>query len=258
MRSRSKALLTLGAALAASQASAADLNFVTEPFAPYSYPVSSTDTTAAGPMADIVQAVCARIKVTCRSEVYPWRRAYSMVSGGEVDGMFSLMPTDDRKAVLYFSDEIVGGAYTFFAQDSDRLRYHKPGDLNGRTVAVYGPSGTSIALESILSQTSVESVMEVSNDILLKKLISGRYGAHPVFLMNRDVALALMKEDGVHDMKPVGDLLPIGYSVAFSRKRVRPMQFIQFNQALRAMIKEGTIKVILTRYRLKEAPKGSV
>jgi len=236
-------------------AGAGTLRFVTEPFPPYSYPVSATDSTAAGPMAEVVQAVCVRIKASCHAEVYPWRRAYSMVIDGDVDGMFSLMPTKEREADLYFTDLIVGGAYTFFARRTDTLHFSRPSDLDGRSVAVYGPSGTSIALEGIRNQTSARTILEVSNDILLKKLTSGRYGDSPVFLMNRDVAQALMQQYGIQGMKPAGDLMAIAYAVGFSRKRCSPKQVEQFNAGVKALLRDGTIKAILNKYGLSTVPR---
>jgi polar amino acid transport system substrate-binding protein len=253
MKSLCRILLVVGMILAGARGWAADLTFVTEPFPPYSYPVSSSDPTAAGPMAEVVQAVCARIRATCHARVYPWREAYFMVTDGQVDGMFSLMPTEDRKKILYFTDVSVGGAYTFFAEDGDRIHYRKPQDLDGRTIAVYGPSGTSTALENIMNQTTARSVMEVTNDVVLKRIQDKRYGDHPLFLMNRDVAFSMMKQYGIQNMKPVGDLLPVAYAVAFSRKRANSMQVIEFNNAVKALVRDGVIRGILRKYGLTPA-----
>jgi polar amino acid transport system substrate-binding protein len=247
-------LLVLGLVGCNASPFAAQLNFVTQPFPPYSYAVSASDDTAAGPMAEIVQAACKRLHVTCHSSVHPWRQAFSSVVSGGVDGMFSLMPTEDRKASLYFTDVIVRATYSFFARDADSMRYKRPADLNGRTIVVFGPSGTSAALESILNQTTTtRMLMEPSNETLLKTLNAGGYGPAPVFLMNRDVAYSLMKQYGIHGIKPVGDLMSVDYAVAFSRKRTNSMLVIGFNDAVRALIQDGTIKGILNKYGLTAA-----
>ena len=256
MKKLTIALLGLGL-LTSTKNWANQMAFVTEPFPPYSYAVSATDTTAAGPMAEVIQAVCAKLKVICHSTVMPWRRAYSMVVDGTVDGIFPIMPTDDRKPLLYFTNTIVRGAYTFFAKDNSHIKYDKPSDLDTLTVAVYGPSGTSKALDSISMRTTATIAVEVSNDTLLKKFSSGRYGTNSVFLMNRDVAFALLKQADIQGVKPAGDLMPLGYAIALSRKRVSQAQFDKFNDGIQSLTKDGTIGKILKKYNLKAAAQYS-
>jgi polar amino acid transport system substrate-binding protein len=248
-----KVILIASAAFCLSPCFAADLNFVSEPFPPYSYPVSSSNSAAAGPMAEIMQIACSRMRIQCHTEIMPWRQAYSKVTNGGVDGIFSLMPTEDRKKTLYFTDVIVGGAYTFFAPVADHITYRNPSDLDGRTVAVYGPSGTSTALENIIDQTTARSVMELSNDILLEKLKKGLYGEHALVLMNRDVANVMLKQHAIMGMRPAGDLLPVAYAFAFSRKRANQMLVIQFDNTIKTMLKDGSIRTILHKYGLNMA-----
>lgn len=75
-------------AVAALQAAAAPMRFVTESFPPYTFAI---DGRAAGPMVDVLQAACVKLAWSCSIEVLPWRRALFMAQRGEVDGIFTVV-----------------------------------------------------------------------------------------------------------------------------------------------------------------------
>lgn len=234
---------------------AGELKFVTETLPPFNYEAAGTYA-GAGPMVEVVQAVCDRIKTKCSVEVFPWRRAYAMAVNGEVDGIFSLLPTPERETLFHLSETVVESAYAFFAADSSRFHYVRPGDLDGYTVAVYGPSGTSVALEALMKGVSgARVVVEISNSMVLKKLASGRYGdgVKAVAAMNRDVGMYLARSEGISGIKPVGDFQKIAYVIGFSKKKVAESRFEEFNNALKAMIREGKVSSILDQYGLRTA-----
>lgn len=246
--------LLFAGAICAGSAGAAELKFVTEPFPPFSYEAPGSNR-GAGPMADVVMAVCERVKASCSIEVLPWRRAVSMAENGEVDGIFSLLRTPEREKVYFLTEPIVESAYSLFAQESSQFKYTQPKDMDGYVIGVYGPSGTSTVLEEVLkSGSSGRAEVDVNNVAVLKKLAAGRYGdGKGLAAINRDVGLYLMKTESISGIKPVGDLRKIGYSVGFSRKKVQEPDFKQFNDALKALTKEGKVKAILEKYSLKAA-----
>ena len=247
--------LALGGLLFIGNALAAELKFVTEPFPPFSYEVAGTSK-GAGPMADVIDAVCAKIKATCSIEVLPWRRAYAMAENGEVDGIISFLRTAEREKGFLISDMIVDGAISLFASEASTFKYTKPKDLDGYTIGVYGPSGTATVLEDTLKAGSTgRPEVDVNNVLVLKKLAGGRYGegGKGLAVINRDVGLYLMKSEGITGLKQVGDLQRIAYGIGFPKKKIQEPQFNEFNDALKGLIKEGKVKAILDKHGMKPA-----
>lgn len=239
---------------AAVSANANELAFATQQFPPFNYRTNGGH--GAGPMADVVKTVCARTRTQCSITVFPWRRALKMAESGEIDGIFSILPTTERKAAYHLSEPVMESAYSFFAPDSSTFRYRQPSDLDGYVVAVYGPSGTHTALDELLkSGTTAKPVIEIDNLTVLKKLAAGRYGDDKKALaaMNRDVGLYLMKTENISGIKPTGDFMKIAYCIGFPKQKVSERQFTEFNDALKELIREGKVRTILSLYGMKPA-----
>lgn len=236
----------------ARSALAAEMKFATQAFPPFSYEANGK---AAGPLVEVVTLVCERLKAKCSIEVLPWRRAVDMAEGGELDGIFPVSRTPEREKELHISDFITETAYSFFAPEASSFKYGQPKDLDGRTIGVYGPSGTATALEDALKAGSTgRAIIELTNVVVLKKVAEGRYGDKGLGLVNRDVALQLLKSEGIAGVKAVGELKKLAYGIGFSRKKVDPATFTQFNDALKAVIKEGKVKAILDKHSIRPAP----
>ena len=250
--------LALLTALSLQQtAKAAEYSFVTEHFPPFNYAIPGSNE-GAGPVAEIVRAVCNKIKAQCSIHVYPWRRALSMVQHGEADGIFSFLRTPEREPFFYFSEPIVESAYAFFAHSGSEFKYTRAESLEGFTIAVYGlSSGTNLALQDILKPVNnIAVTTDISNSTVLKKLAAGRYGNSDKVLaaLNRDVGLHLIEEERITGVKLIGDYQTIVYRIGFSRKQVSNTRFNTFNDALKSLIREGKVKAILSEYHLKAAP----
>jgi len=232
---------------------ATELRFVTEPLHPF-VTESAVTGQVVGPVAEILQAVCDRIHASCSLEVFPWRRAYIMAERGEVDGIIPFFHTVEREKNFYISDMGIESAFSFFTLNASNLKYSQPRDLDGYTVGVYGPSGISSTVETLLKSGSTgKADIAISNVTVLRMLAGGRYGTADtaVAVLNRDVGLHLLKTEGIQGIKWAGDLQKINYGIGLSRKKVKEEQFHRFNDALRALMLEGKIKMILDRYGLK-------
>ena len=237
--------------LSAGQAFARDLHFVTEPFPPYNYLEAGR---AAGPMPEIVRAACERIAVHCHIEVMPWRRALQLAEQGKVDGAFALVRIPEREASFYLGPAVVDLTYTLFAQKTSLLRYQKQADLNGYTLAAYGPSGTLRTLQDLqASGGKFEIVQEVDNATVLRKLAAGRYGERGAVLINRDAANWLIREEGLDNLKEAGDLRRLAYHIGLSRKSVSEVTANRFHQALLALSRDGRLRAILKKHGLRPA-----
>lgn len=248
MRLRHLAGCSLAALLMAS-AGAENLRFVTESFQPFTYEEGGK---GAGPIADIVQSVCGRIKAVCTIDVLPWRRALLLAEQGEADGIFTVLKVPEREKKFFLTEPVVETAYALFALDSGTYPYKTAKDLMGRTVGVYGPSGTSITLADMIKDISgVTVVMETDNATALRKLPAGRYGDDGIVMINRDVAYFLMKQAGIKNLRQVAEVKKIQYHIGLSRKKVNEDLVRRFNDGLNALIKEGAVKVILDKYGMK-------
>jgi polar amino acid transport system substrate-binding protein len=241
-------LLCAGMAVAAPPVPARlRLHFVTEPFPPYSYEQQGQ---AAGPMVDVLNAACAELKWQCRVEILPWRRALSMAQRHEVDGIFSIVDTPERRAYFRLTVPMIDARYTLFARAGDDFQLR--GDLKalrGRTIGAYGPSNTVLALDDLVEGIgAVKTEIESDNLTVLRKLSAGRYGPQGLALLNESVALALMRDEKIPGLQAAGTVKSFAYSFGLSRQRVREQDFRAFNAALRRLCRSGRSAELIKPY----------
>lgn len=246
------ALLALLAA-AALQAQARELRFVTEPFPPYTY---ATDGQAAGPMVDVLQAACARLAWRCVIEVLPWRRALGMAQRHEVEGIFTVVDSPERRQYFHVSPPVIEGRYALFARAGNGLQYS--GDahaLAGRIMGAYGPSATALTLEALVEGVPrVRTEIEPDNRTVLRKLAAGRYGEDGLALANEAVAQLLIREDGLNSLQPAGVVKTFGYAFGLSRQNVELAQAQAFARTLQELCRSGRTAELLRPYGLPPSP----
>jgi len=245
-------------AVSGSAAAAAPLPervFVTEPFPPYTFEQNGEP---AGPMVDVLKAVCTRLDWRCRIELLPWRRALAMAERGQADGLFTVLDTPQRQALMRASLPVLDGRYSVFARAGQAFSYTGAASLMGRQIGVYGPSGSSISLQALIeSQPSGEpsqAVVEPDNLTVLRKLISGRYGPDGLAFMNENVALWLLREHGLTGLQAAGVAKQFNYSFGLVRKRVSESEFRRFNRALGELCRSGRTAELIRPYALPASP----
>jgi Bacterial extracellular solute-binding proteins, family 3 len=172
---KAQTLAMLAVVIGAHGAQARDMRFVTEPFPPYTY---ATDGRAAGPMVDVLQTACARLAWRCDIEVLPWRRALGMAQRAEVEGIFTVVDSPERRQYFHVSPAVIEGRYVLYARAGNGLQYSgDPQVLAGRTLGAYGPSATALTLESLVEGVArVRTEIEPDNRTVMRKLAAGRYG----------------------------------------------------------------------------------
>lgn len=228
-----------------------EMTFVMDPFPPFTYEENGA---AAGPMSDVLRAVCEAIKAPCKLEVYPWRRALKMAEEGEVDGIYAVARIPEREEHFYVSRPIIESAYGVFVHESSTLKYHVPADLSGYTVGAYGPSAASKALDGVAQDVpTLTKVIEVDNTTLLRKLGGRRYGELGAAIANVDVGNQLIKQERIAGLKVAGIVSKAEYSIGLSRKKVSPQLAQQFDAALDALAKSGKLREIAARYGVTPA-----
>jgi polar amino acid transport system substrate-binding protein len=210
---------------------------------------------ATGPLPDIVRAACAVMQADCTFQTFPWRRAYRLAELGMVSGIFVLQRLAERENDFYFTDPVIQTSFSVFVQTSSGFNYSNPRELDHHTIGVYGPSATSKAAEEILQAASgAELVLETGNETVFKKLANGRYGEHGVAVMNTDVGNYLLRQANIGGIRYAGEIKKIEYAIGLSKLKHDQMQFEQFNNAIRELKRNGTIKAIVEKYGMT-APK---
>jgi len=237
--------MTFGAAALAAPPA---LRFVTEPFPPYTY--AGADGHAAGPMVDLLQASCAKLRWTCTIEVMPWRRALALAQRGEVQGIFTIVDSPERRIYFHASVPVIDARYTLFARAGDDFKLRERHQLEGRTVAAYGPSATVLALDELIEGLDVTTQIEADNRTVLRKLAAGRYGEHGLALVNESVALTLMRDEQIQGLQAAGSVKSFAYSFGLSRKRVGLAQARAFNKVLYEMCRSGASAALIKPYAL--------
>lgn len=232
-------------------AAASDYRFVTEDFPPYSYAQGGQ---AAGPMADVLRAVCRRLARSCVIEVQPWRRALQQAEAGKVDGIFTVVDMPERRQYFHVSPPVIRARYVFVELATSSKPWHALQDVGGRTVGVYGPSATESALRELGNGYSFQVSEETDNLMALRKLAAGRYGANGLVLMNEGVASWLISHQhitGLRVLQPVRDLM---YAFGLSRMRLDGDEAGRFASALHQLCHSGDMARLVRPYGLQPAP----
>lgn len=252
MKAQTLAMLAVVVAMQA-QAQPRDMRFVTEPFPPYTY---ATDGRAAGPMVDVLQAACARLAWHCDVEVLPWRRALGMAQRAEVEGIFTVVDSPERRQYFHVSPPVIEGRYVLFARAGSGLLYGTDAQvLAGRTVGAYGPSVTALTLEALIEGVPrVRSEIEPDNRTVLRKLAAGRYGEDGAALVNEAVAQLIIREDNLNSLQPAGLVKVFGYSFGLSRQNVDLASAQAFGRALYELCRVGRTAELLRAYGLPPSP----
>ena len=230
------------------------IRFAVEPVPPFI--VGDDGQPAAGAMVEVMQRVCASAKRSCTFAVMPFRRSLAMaIEGNVIDGIMPSVRIPEREQSFLISDPIVKTAYSFFVLVQSAWQFHSSADLNDMTIIAYGPSATSIAVQDAVLNTNATMQIELNMPRAMEKLAGGRYGVNSTVVMNRDVGLFLLRDQKISGVRLAGDLKPIEYSFALSRKSSRAGDMGALNDALRQLQKSGEVQVILAKYGLQDASK---
>jgi polar amino acid transport system substrate-binding protein len=230
-----------------------EMRFVTEPFPPYTY---AADGRAAGPMVDVLLLACARLAWRCEIEVLPWRRALGMAQRAEVEGIFTVVDSPERRQYFHVSPPVIEGRYVLITRAGSGLAY--TGDahvLAGRTIGAYGPSATALTLEALIEGVPrVRSEIEPDNRTVLRKLAAGRYGEDGAALANEAVAQGLIREDNLVTLQPAGLVKVFGYSFGLNRQNVDLAAAQAFGRTLQELCRSGRLTELLRPYGLPPSP----
>lgn len=231
---------------------AKQLFFVAEDLPPFSYATSGNPDSPFGALHDIFKLACQSAKISCKVQVFPWRRTYHMALSGEADGVVFMLPTAERGENFLFSSPIVTSGYSFFADKDNIFSYKNGRDLDKKLIVVYGPSGISNVVADLADKNNATVLIEVSNDIILKKFKAGRYPDGTILAMNSDVGNRLIDEIKIPELKNAGTFQSVKYSIAFSKKSKNLSVKDSLFKIVDEMNKNGETSKILSKYGLKQ------
>jgi polar amino acid transport system substrate-binding protein len=242
--------ILLGCAPALAQSPS--LRFTTQDFAPFDYELDGKVT---GPATEIVAAACGRAGFTCSFTQLPWARTQEEVRDGRANGMFVIGWNKERAPWLHFAPPLMKTEYGFFVPASDRTEYRDLTDVQGWTVATFGPSNTSQTLDGLRERMLARQLRPFTIDLRpggedgFRKLDLERVNA--VF-SNRDVGWALVARLGLRaKIRYAGASSALNYYVGFSKAHNDPAILVRFDAALTALEASGETKKILDRYDMQ-------
>jgi len=229
----------------------ARMTFVTHPLAPYTVEENGA---AAGPLPDVMRATCEAIKAQCKVEIYPWRRALKLAEDGYVDGIYVVSKLAERERSFYLSPPIVESAFGVYVHSASALKYQGPADLAGYTVGAYGPSAASTALDAVVrSEPTLTKIIEPDRLTMLRKLSRNHYGERGAAVIDVDLGEHLIRQEKIPDLRLAGIVGKTEFHIGLSKKRISEVQALEFNTALRQLIRGGRIREIADKYGVTPA-----
>lgn len=233
-----------------------ELKFNTQDFSPFSYLENGR---VSGPAADIIRAVCNRIKVECSFKLMVWKDAQQEVREGKANGMFVIGWNRGRSKWLYFTPQIMQTEYGFFVANGNGLKYQEISDLSGYRVGVYGPSNTSRSLQKIQTRmdknkalTPIEIDLKPDDVALFRNLNSASRTITAIY-SNKDVGNSIIRKNNLSNLTYAGAQKKLNYYIGFSKEYTDKDLVRRFNVAFIQLYQSGEIQQLLNRYSMVSA-----
>jgi polar amino acid transport system substrate-binding protein len=236
--------LFLGAAHAQSPRSLSDLRWITEEYAPYNY---AEDGALKGVAVDILVKIWERLNVdqtTADIQLLPWARGYRMALEQPGTCLFSTTVTDSRRELFNFVEPIMDASVSVIAAKDRRLDASNVAALAPYRIGVVREDiGELLLRENDFSGTYVRTD---SARILIRMLQGARFDGAAY---NERVANWVMVQEGI-DPSHYGPELVLqeGHMGYACHKETNPALITQLQQALDALIADGTVDRIVRRY----------
>ena len=197
----------------------------------------------------VVKAVFERMKVNIKSiEVYPWKRAISMIEKGIADALFSANYTKERADFAFYPDEkIVDSPWVMWVREEDELKFESFDDLLGKKVGlVRGYSYTTDFWNFVKKHNIYE---EVTNDEQnFKKLNAGRVDFIAAELGNGFYIVKNMEFNKIIIPLKENPLKSDGLYIIFNKKNVNKSFVDKFSNELKKLKQETLYKFLYEEY----------
>lgn len=202
-----------------------------------------------GPGMTIMAAICEEAKIRCEVSMGAFKDQYALVMEGGADVLYTFLlnASPERNAIWIDSPPFLKTWYSFFTTSTSSWQWTgNPKELEGRTIGVYGPSGTAIIAHEVAAKNpTAKVIMEPTNLMAFQQLIIGIYGAHSAVVANRDVGLAFIRSANISGPKWAGDIKLTEYGYGIPRASPKAYLAPRLAAATLALQQRGVIQRML-------------
>jgi polar amino acid transport system substrate-binding protein len=219
-----------------------------EPYPPYTFIESNRR--PMGIFPEIIDAAAKILGIEVEYKQLIWVRMNQEAKKGNIDAVMGLFKTPDRTKDFDFSDAgLIYEEYSFFTLKGSRVKYSgKLSELKGITIGVVQDYkyGTDFDQASFLKREKC-----LTDQNVLEKLIKKRF---TIAIGNKMVIEYYAKKLDVMDkIKWLKPPVSTEYShvIAFSKAKGKQSEELarKFSDAIKQLIKNGTFKTILDKYK---------
>lgn len=229
---------------AASTAQAETLKIATEgAYPPFNYVDSSNQ--LHGFDVDIANALCAQMKVECQIVAQDWEGIIPALLAKKYDAVVaSMIATDERKKKIAFSNHYYRTPLSVaVAKDSDITDAQT--DFKGRTVGAQASSTQAIYAEDHYGPAGADVKFYPTLDEANSDLAAGRVDG---VIADKFPLLAWAESAGKDCCKIIGDVNGTTADASIAVRQEDNALRERLNQALDAIVADGTYKKISSRY----------
>lgn len=228
-----------------SGAVAEDITFAVGNFPPHHYKENGQ---IKGAYIEIITEISARLGLSPKFVMYPWKRALWTVKKGDVDGIVSVYFTEERDAFLYYATESLGYLnISIFSGKENDLEIRTFADLKNTSLfqirgTSYGPEfdSQSKVFKEIWYCNNIEKQIELLN----KKPLNVAIANEAAFITTSDRMGLNDRFKRLYIVKK--EPLFIAFSKAIGEKGQRYAE--KFSLTLKQLKKEGVLSKIEEKY----------
>lgn len=169
---------------------------------------------------------------TFKIDVYPWKRAITMIKKGNADALFSANLTKERTVFAFYPDEpIVKSPWVMWARDGEDLKFSSFNDLLGKKIGVVrGYSYTPEFWQFVKEHCTYDEV--TTDKMNFMKLNARRVDLIPAELGNGLHIVKTLKLDKIIPLTN-NPVKTDGLYIIFNKKNVSRAYVNQFSNELK-------------------------
>lgn len=197
---------------------------------------------------EIVEIVFERLNTSIRQlDVFPWKRAITMLEKGKADALFSANYTEARALFAHYPAEpLINTPWVMWVREEDELEFNSLADLAGKRIGmVRGYSYTKELWDHVEKLGNYEVVH--SDELNFQKLNTGRVNFIPAELGN---GLSTIKKLHLKNIIPLTDnpIKTDGLYIIFNKNNVSKAFVDKFSEELRKLKQEPIYDQLHEKY----------
>jgi PAS domain S-box-containing protein len=197
-----------------------------------------------GIVVDLAEAIKRHINRPVNLKYMDWSQAQQLVLEGKADAVFHINPSEKRKKLFDFSDDLLESEFSIFL-NHDSKDIFGPNSLRGLQVGVLNKG----LCFNLLNQDPLINL--VTYPEILPGFLTLSKGGLDAIVMDRQVGTFLLAENNIRGIKIAGD--PIDRSAsAIAVKKGNTDMLVEINRALAEIKRNGTYSEIMAKWEPKE------